>query len=140
MHESGWASDWKTGVCLWVERHGEVVLREPGAELLAAIDRLHSITGAAKAVGISYRQAWSIVQAINLAAGEPLVEAAVGGVKGGGARLTPRGEFALTLYQQLRSTIRTTAEKILQRLAAPGDAAECVHLSAAISLQDPVSQ
>ncbi len=53
-------------------------------ELLDAIGRHRSITAAAKIVGISYRKAWNMIQEINTAAGDTLVESAVGGVKGGG--------------------------------------------------------
>ena len=120
MAEHALAGDWNVGVCLWVERQGEVVLRGPGAELLTAISRLKSITRAAKEVGMSYRTAWTIVQSINEAAGEPLVEAATGGTKGGGAHLTPRGEIALALYEQLGVAVRREATAILARLAAAG--------------------
>jgi len=123
-----------------VERQGDVVLREPGAELLSAIGRLRSITKAAKECGISYRQAWSIIQLINDAAGGPLVEAAAGGARGGGAHLTERGEFALQLYLQLRTTIRSAAAGILHRLVTAGDEKPPVHLAAAISLQEVIGQ
>jgi molybdate transport system substrate-binding protein len=123
-----------------VERQGEVVLREPGAELLSAISRLRSITKAAKECGVSYRQAWSIIQAINAAAGAPLVEATAGGAKGGGAHLTRQGEFALELYLQLRTTVRSAAAGILHRLVTAGDEAPPIHLAAAISLQDVIGQ
>lgn len=117
MSEKSLGADWNVGVCLWIERGGQVVLRGPGAELLAAIGRVKSISSAAQAVGMSYRTAWTIVQSINDAAGEPLVEAAPGGTKGGGAKLTPRGELALELYEKLGTNVRREATAILQRLA-----------------------
>jgi molybdate transport system regulatory protein len=120
MRKSQGLADWNVGVCLRVERGESVVLREPGAGLLSAIRELRSISAAAKSVGMSYRTAWLIVQSINQAAGEPLVEAAVGGEKGGGARLTPQGELALQLYEDLCESVRTSAAKILRRLAAGG--------------------
>lgn len=120
MRKSQGLADWNVGVCLRVERGGSVVLREPGAGLIAAIRELQSISAAAKSVGMSYRTAWTIVQSINKAAGEPLVEAAVGGEKGGGARLTPQGELALQLYEELCESVSTSAAKILRRLAAGG--------------------
>src|SRR5262245_50623358 len=96
-----WAAEWRVGVRVWVERNGEAVLGEGRAELLAAIDSERSITKAAKAAGMSYRRAWNLIQEINTAAGETLVEAAVGGATGGGARLTDRGRFAVEVYDDV---------------------------------------
>jgi molybdate transport system substrate-binding protein len=106
-----------------------------------AIDRQHSITAAAKSAKMSYRRAWSLIQEINAAAGETLVEAAVGGPQGGGARLTARGRFALDVYERLQTALCEDAVDVLRRSISPADKAlPCVHLAAAISLQEVVSQ
>ena len=73
------------GCAFWVERAGQSILGPDRLELLEGIDRSHSISAAARQIGISYRQAWELVQGINEAAGEPLVTAATGGLHGGGA-------------------------------------------------------
>jgi molybdenum ABC transporter molybdate-binding protein len=136
-----WMDDWKVGVRVWVERSGTAVLGEGRAELLAAIGEHHSITKAAKAAGMSYRRAWNLVQDVNAAAGEPLVAAAVGGTKGGGAKLTERGRLAVDIFEQIRSSLNETAAGVLQRKLQPNsDAAACVHLAAAISLQEALGQ
>src|SRR6476660_364732 len=109
MAKSHWASDWKVGVRVWVEREGQAVLGEGRAELLAAIDSEHSITKAAKTAGMSYRRAWNLIQEVNEAAGETLVEAAVGGRQGGGARLTPHGRLAIDVYQKVRWSLIDSA-------------------------------
>jgi molybdenum ABC transporter molybdate-binding protein len=141
MAAKAWLSDWRVKVRVWIENHGEAVLGEGRSELLAAIDRERSITRAAKLTGMSYRRAWSMVQSMNAAAGEPLVEAAAGGMKGGGAQLTPRGRLALEVYEQVRHTLIESASTSLQR-AVRSDA-RCVtmiHVAAAISLQESVGQ
>jgi molybdenum ABC transporter molybdate-binding protein len=136
-----WAADWQIGVRLWVQRAGQALLGEGRADLLAAIDRTHSISAAARDLDISYRRAWDMVQQINQAAGEPLVMAAPGGVKGGGAQLTSRGLFALQVFEQLRTEVRTSAAGVLAKVLAPtADLAGSVHLAAAISLQEVVGQ
>jgi molybdate transport system substrate-binding protein len=136
-----WMNDWKVGVRVWVERSGEAVLGEGRADLLSAIDAHHSITKAAKSMRMSYRRAWNLVQEVNTAAGEPFVAAAVGGTKGGGAKLTDRGRLALNLYETIRGSLNETAAGILQRTLDPrADAAACVHLAAAISLQEAIGQ
>ncbi|HEX5471127.1 MAG TPA: hypothetical protein VFW73_04540, partial [Lacipirellulaceae bacterium] len=75
MAKSEWGHGWEVGLRVWIERAGEAVLGEGRAELLAAIDREHSITKAARTAGMSYRRAWNLIQATNTAAGESLVEA-----------------------------------------------------------------
>jgi molybdate transport system substrate-binding protein len=126
---------------VWVERAGAAVLGDGRADLLAAIDRTHSISAAARSVGMSYRHAWMQVQAANEAAGEPLVVAAVGGPKGGGARLTPRGQLTLEIFTKLQDEVRSAAASLLQRAVSPVAAVgHSVHLAAAISLQEVMGQ
>ena len=134
-------NDWKVGVRVWVERSGQAVLGDGRADLMAAIGEHQSITKAAKSMKMSYRKAWNLVQEINLAASEPLIAAAVGGTKGGGATLTDRGKLALDVFEQIRGSLNETAAGVLQRTLDPrADAVACVHLAAAISLQEAVGQ
>jgi molybdate transport system substrate-binding protein len=82
-----------------------------------------------------------MIQEVNSAAGETLVEAAVGGKTGGGARLTPRGRMAIEVYEQVRqSMIETAAGALRQTVSPEPSAAACVHVAAAISLQEAVGQ
>ncbi|SFE17471.1 TOBE domain-containing protein [Paracidovorax konjaci] len=69
------------------------VLREIGAG--------GSISQAARAVGVSYKAAWQAVDTLTNLAGVPLVERAVGGAGGGGARLTAAGAALLQAAQAL---------------------------------------
>src|SRR5260370_40892641 len=67
---------------------GAVIAIGPGrADLLAAIARTGSISAAAREMGMSYRRAWLLVEAINTAFRRPLVETLTGGRSGRGARV-----------------------------------------------------
>jgi len=140
MARANWAKDWSVGIRVRIERGGSVILSERAAELLAEIGRYRSITKAAAAAGMSYRKAWTVVQEINQAAGDALVQAAVGGVKGGGANLTERGRFAREVFDEVRRTMREAAAGALMRTVGSADAASCLHLAAAISLQEVVGE
>jgi molybdate transport system substrate-binding protein len=106
-----------------------------------AIGREHSITAAAKTAGMSYRHAWTMIQEINQSAGMPLVEAAVGGAKGGGAVLTEQGRFALGVYRQLHQSLLASAAGVLEQIITHDEkSTSCIHLAAAISLQEAVGQ
>jgi molybdate transport system regulatory protein len=59
--------------------------------LLEAVGREGSISGAARAVGLSYKAAWDAIDGLNALFGRPLVEARSGGARGGGAQLTASG-------------------------------------------------
>src|SRR5581483_792638 len=137
--DEAWAADWHVGVRVWVERQGEAILGEGRLELLEWIDRCHSISAAARQLGMSYRHAWVTVQAINRAAGVPLVTAATGGSHGGGARLTPQGRHAVILFRRLRDRLHQSAAALLPSLL-PGPAGECVHVAAAVSLEEVLGQ
>jgi molybdate transport system regulatory protein len=79
-------------------------------ELLEAIRTTGSISAAARAIGMSYRRAWLLVDEINQMLGEPAVKAETGGVRGGGAAITPTGEQMVDLYRAIETRARTAAD------------------------------
>lgn len=60
-----------------------------------------SISQAARQVGISYKAAWQAIDTLSNLSGVPLVERTVGGVGGGGARITADGLQLLALAAEL---------------------------------------
>jgi molybdate transport system regulatory protein len=90
--------------------------------LLEAIRSTGSISAAARALDMSYRRAWLLVEEINHALREPAVAAATGGRRGGGAAVTPAGEQLVGLYRTIESHARTAAGgefKAIGRLVRP---------------------
>lgn len=75
--------------------------------LLEAIRSTGSISAGARALGMSYRRAWLLVEEINNALREPAVTAETGGRSGGGAALTPVGERVIGLYRAIETNART---------------------------------
>ena len=77
----------------------------PGkADLLQAIDETSSLTAAAARFGMSYKRGWSLVQELNAAFAEPLVETEKGGAGGGGgAKLTRLGHRILRRYREMEA-------------------------------------
>lgn len=86
-------------------------LGDERVRLLEAIGREGSISGAARAVGLSYRGAWNAVCAMNNLVGRPLVAGQVGGRSGGGAALTPEG---IRLVESFRRLEREAARAFLE--------------------------
>jgi len=88
---------------IWIEKDGELYMGWGRAILLEHIDRLGSIAAAARAMRLSYRNAWLWVEAVNRLSPAPVVEKTIGGVGGGHARLTEEGRKVITEYKELRA-------------------------------------
>jgi len=80
--------------------------------LLEAIRQSGSITGAAEALGVSYRTAWDLVRGLNNQFAEPLVAAKPGGKSGGGASVTAAGEKVLTAFHQMESRLERLRQSL----------------------------
>jgi molybdate transport system regulatory protein len=88
--------------------------------VLEEIARSGSISAAGRALHISYRRTWELVEELNAAFGAPVVETAAGGSGGGGASLTELGRAVVMRYRAIETECSTAARKhltALQRLA-----------------------
>ena len=83
--------------------------------LLETIDREGSISAAGRALGMSYKRAWDLVDAVNQVLGTPVVDASPGGYRGGGAVLTDAGRNLVADYRAIERAAQRAAEP---RLAA----------------------
>ena len=74
----------------------------PGkAELIERIARTGSISAAARAMGMSYRRAWLLVEALNEDFKDLVVVTAAGGREGGGVRVTPFGTMLVQRFRKM---------------------------------------
>lgn len=64
------------------------------------IKELGSITKAAKAMDMSYRHAWRLIDSMNQQTPHPFVITSMGGRRGGGSVVTPHGERAIVLFKK----------------------------------------
>lgn len=97
-------------------------------QLLEAIDRLGSLTQAAKSIPMSYRSAWDALDEMNNLAEQPLVIRTTGGKNGGGTQLTAYGKQTVSLYRALQAEYQLALSKIheqLQTTSCQGDANGC---------------
>ena len=85
------------------------------ADLLDAIAKQHSISAAARAIGISYRYAWQMVDAMNRCWQEAVVATTPGSQKVG-AHLTEFGEMMLTQYRAVQSEVEQVGTQGLANL------------------------
>ncbi|OPF91372.1 LysR family transcriptional regulator [Rhodopseudomonas palustris] len=98
----------------------------PGkVQLLEAIERFGSISGAARSMGMAYPNAWKLIDDLNGHFREPLVERIVGGKRGGGAELTENGRAVLSIFRSMQAKARILLSSDLEALSyllAPIDA------------------
>lgn len=80
--------------------------------MVEAVAELGSISAAAKKLGLSYKGAWDVVQALNNLFDTPLIEAAPGGRSGGAAVVTPRGQAVITAFRRVQSELDATLAKL----------------------------
>lgn len=91
---------------------GDEIAFGPGkADLLDAIRATGSISAAGKKMGMSYRRAWLLVDAMNRCFQQPLVDTAKGGANGGGTQLTELGIHVLEHYRTLQKEVASITDK-----------------------------
>lgn len=91
---------------IWVDSDKGILLGEGRIALLQQIDELGSISKAAKAMDMSYKKAWRLVDEMNRNAKKPLVTQKIGGKGGGGTVLSAAGIKAVATYKQLQEKER----------------------------------
>lgn len=97
---------------------GDDIAIGPGKiDLLEAIARTGSITAAAKALGMSYRRAWLLVDELNKLFAKPLVATWAGGKSRGGASLTKLGEQLIQNYDTVVERAMRANQAVLSEIA-----------------------
>lgn len=104
---------------LWLTKGPNHFLGRNRIALLEKIDEEGSINTAAKAMNISYKRAWEIVNAIKKSCGQEILECKSGGRGGGGSELTDYGRKLVSLYRMLEHKQR----RLNDELSAEAEAA-----------------
>ncbi|MBS0376409.1 MAG: LysR family transcriptional regulator [Proteobacteria bacterium] len=93
--------------------------------LLEAIGRTGSLSAAARALKMSYRRGWLLLDSLNHSFRRPVAELSKGGRGGGGASLTPFGRGLVVAYRRLEADVvrraRTTLASVAREAIPDGD-------------------
>jgi len=103
------------GLTLRVLGKGAPAIGPGKAELIERIGATGSISAAARAMGMSYRRAWQLVEALNRDFRQPVVITAVGGTRGGGAQVTPLGRRVVAAFHAMEGKASAAIARDLQR-------------------------
>jgi molybdate transport system regulatory protein len=98
-----------------IDLHPEGRIGPGKIQLLENIQSCGSISAAGRAMDMSYKRAWDLVDEINQLFGREAVSRQTGGKHGGGATLTP---FGLSLIERYRRIERAAAEAAHKDLVA----------------------
>lgn len=106
--------------------------------LLEQVRATGSISGAGRALGMSYRRAWDLLDTMAPLFREPLVRASVGGRAGGGTELTPLGSELVARYRAMEAEVRQAALRHLQSLDAMASDQALDAVASEAGTSDPV--
>jgi molybdate transport system regulatory protein len=104
-------------VSLRVELGDQARIGPGKIRLLELIGEHGSISAAGRAMGMSYRRAWLLVDSLNACFKESVVESSPGGSGGGGARLTGFGRKLIARFRRIESKAAAAAAADLAALA-----------------------
>jgi molybdate transport system regulatory protein len=86
--------------------------------LLELIRETGSISAAGRAMEMSYRRAWLLVEELNHLFREPVAVTKLGGRTGGGAELTPFGHSLIRHYRDMENAAHAAVAQHLSALHA----------------------
>jgi molybdate transport system regulatory protein len=86
--------------------------------LLEQVAAFGSISAAARAMSMSYKHAWDLIEEMNQLFGKPLVSTQTGGKDGGGAQLTAIGLSVVTRFRAIERAADAAARAQLEALQA----------------------
>ena len=111
MQKSGARSLPSLSLRIDLDREGRI---GPGKiVLLENIRKLGSISAAGRAMDMSYKRAWDLVDEINRICRQAAVERQTGGKNGGGAALTPFGVSLVARYRKIEREAASAVRKEL---------------------------
>ncbi|SHI85334.1 winged helix-turn-helix domain-containing protein [Algibacter luteus] len=101
---------------IWIESDKHVLLGEGRVQLLKAIDKTGSLSKAAKALNISYKKAWNLLDSVNKSAKKPVTINSIGGKGGGGAELTDYGKSLILAFDEINKNCWEFLDKQLEKI------------------------
>ena len=99
---------------IWLDNRGKAFGGGP-YELLIRVQKTNSLHKAASQMGMSYSKAWQLVRIMEKRLGFTLLTRKVGGISGGGSRVTPKATELMRRYRQFEKDAGEAIEKIYQK-------------------------
>jgi len=100
---------------MWLETaDGDGILGDGKWQILKAVDKEGSLTGACQKLGLTYRRTWGDLKKIEQQMGFPLLNKSRGGKEGGMSELSPQGKALVEAFDrfQIKAFIQNYGENI----------------------------
>ena len=101
---------------IWIESENNVLLGEGRVQLLKAINETGSLSKAARSLKLSYKKAWTLLDAVNKSAKQPVTINSIGGKGGGGAQLTEYGKSLINVFEEINKNCWRFLDKELAKI------------------------
>ena len=112
------AADGRPTLFLRFEFGGDDRIGPGKIALLEAVEREHSISAAARAMGMSYRRAWLLIDTMNQMFREPVVVAHPGRASGKSAEVTPSGARLVAAYRDAEAKAAKASSALVDGIVA----------------------
>lgn len=108
--------------------------------LLKAVEETKSITKAAELVGISYKNAWDSLDALNNRSEKPLIARTEGNKKNSGSELTEYGKKMISVYEAMLASQKMFLEKVCSNIdISTSEIANLQRMSMSLSARNQLS-
>ncbi|QQY81007.1 LysR family transcriptional regulator [Tamlana sp. s12] len=101
---------------IWIESNNNVLLGEGRVHLLKAIHETGSLSKGAKALNLSYKKAWHLLDSVNKSAKKPVTINSIGGKGGGGVALTPYGQALIKTFDEINQNCWNFLDEQMEKL------------------------
>lgn len=110
------AGNRQPGAQLRIVLEPETAIGPGKAELLQRLAETGSIAAAGRAMGMSYKRAWLLIESMNRCFARPVVTTRRGGAGRGGAELTETGRDVLRRYRRMEALTEAAIARDLEEL------------------------
>ncbi len=104
----------KVACKIWLDHNGKAFGEGP-YELLKRVEKTNSLHEAAHQMHMSYSKAWKMIQTMEKRLGFSLLDKKVGGLSGGGSRVTPTCKELMKRYERFETDAMRAIEKAYQK-------------------------
>ena len=105
---------------VWLEKDGRRIFGDGPWDILLRVQRTGSLSRASEEIGMSYSQAWQLLNNLEKELGYSLLHRKAGGEGGGGSVLTKKGAELVQKFGSFRRELKLLQEKLYQKYF-PGD-------------------
>ncbi len=102
----------KVDLLINISKDDRLIINPERIKLLLLVQSTGSLLRASEQMGISYNKAWNMLEAMNKASGQALIQKVRGGKGGGGAQLTDYGTLILNEYKAIEGMVEKFKEKL----------------------------